>query len=344
MINPKDYVLTRENEKSRFHLVRVTSVKGDTIHGRLEKDPHIKPIPAEVPRSAVVLNLGPKPVAGKVYGLDLSFIFRKTIDMGPYGDMHLFTNVPAETLGVFKVEANIVFKLLKKNRLEFLLNDDLVWQIVSRETSGKYSGWFQPTKLNDAGEVKSPPRISITLEEDSLSKASIAKYTYVIAHELGHYLHFNWLKNSRKNDRSWMALFSDTVRPRTVSSESLKSLLEGFISTQSTTGGFLSTLEEDDQVVFKHALKEVQRTSHLSFRELNALVEDSETTEVVRSAWPKKAVLTNLSPMITEYALKNYHELFAETFAFWLLGRKLPKPLTDLMEQSVSFCRKTQKP
>lgn len=343
-MKPKDYVIVKEGERARPVLVRVTAVKGDTVHGRLEKDPHIKPIPIEVGLDSVLVNLGPNPHPGKVYGHDLSFLFNSTKDMGPYGSMHFFTKVEPEVLDKFKEGAKEVFALLKKSRLDFLLEQDLVWQVVSRQTAGKYGGWFQPAKVNDEGVNTSAPRISITLDEETLGSSSIGKYSYVISHELGHYLHNNWLSASRKFDRAWISAFSETVRPKQVSTETMKTLLDNFIASQVSTSAFMSTLEEDDQEAFRHALKEVKRTTHLSSKDLNALAEEESTAEVVRKSWPRKGVLTNLAPVMTEYALKNYYELFAETFAFWLLGRKIPKDLHNLMEQSVSFCRKSYKP
>lgn len=338
-MNPKDYVLFRGTPDSPIHLMRVTAVKGDSIHGRLEKDPHIKPTPIELKEDQVVLNLGKRPVSGRVYGHDLSFLYRRTKEVGPYGSVHLFTDVTEETWDKFLEGAREVYKKLKSNRLDFLLSEDLVWQVVSRETSGKWAGWFQSAKLNKEGELKSPPRISITLDENTLMESSLASYAYVIAHELGHHLHFSYLKSHPKNDRQWMSVFTETVTPKPVHAEKVVELLEGFVSSRSSPSSFMGSLEDEDREAFRHILKEINRTSHLSPRELEALCQNEDTEAIIKRVWPRRTVLAKLSPMISEYSLKNYHELFAETFAFWLLGRKIPERLKELMEQSVSLCR-----
>jgi len=66
-----------------------------------------------------------------------------------------------------------------------------------------------------------------------------------------------------------------------------------------------------------------------------------EGREIVKASWKATSIVTSkLSPILTEYALKNYKELLAETFAFYVLKKKFPKELHDLMEKSISFVRK----
>lgn len=38
-------------------------------------------------------------------------------------------------------------------------------------------------------------------------------------------------------------------------------------------------------------------------------------------------------------ATKNFRELFAECFAFHLVGKKLPDPIVRLMEKTISYAK-----
>ena len=103
--------------------------------------------------------------------------------------------------------------------------------------------------------------------------------------------------------------------------------------------GASGELPEEWTPHFKRILKEVRASAGLSPRELDKLLEAHKDDDV-KAAWPTSGLmLSEKHPSVTEYALKNYHELFAESFAFSVLGRELPKRITKLMEASFAQLR-----
>jgi hypothetical protein len=336
-----DYVIFAEDETSPPILMRVnTTTRDGIVQGRWELDPHLKPVAVESPLENCLVNLGPSPRPGTVYGKDLSFLYRKSVQVPDYGDMHIFTSISKEIRSAFKTGASEVASLLKKHGIAEILNSGIVWQLVSKKTAGNYAGWYQPSKLTKDGEASRPARISLTLDEETLKSSSIDNYSYVIAHELGHAVHLQTVKRIEGLDEKWLRLYTDTVTPVKVPQSEVLKMRDELISSGAPFSGFRSTLEEEKLDTFKVIVNEIRRTSRLSLRELDTLTQSEDAGDHIRRVWPASSVyLSKLSPLLTQYSLKNYHELFAETFAFYLLGKKLPSELSKLMERTLSKVR-----
>jgi hypothetical protein len=173
-----DYVVfaSAEAGSKATLLIKVNTVTKDgVVQGRYEKDPHLKPTALECGLDQVILNCGKDPHPGTVYGKDLSFLYRKSVEVGDLGEVHLFTRVSKEVGVQFADQVKWLSKRLKELRLSFLLDSGIIWEVVSKHTAGKYSGMYRPGKLNKEGELTSPPRISITLDEEVLKSSSIDK-------------------------------------------------------------------------------------------------------------------------------------------------------------------------
>jgi hypothetical protein len=60
----------------------------------------------------------------------------------------------------------------------------------------------------------------------------------------------------------------------------------------------------------------------------------------IRGLWPLRNIpRKELAPIVSEYATKNHKELFAESFAYLLTGKKLPEPIVRLLEKSISHAK-----
>jgi hypothetical protein len=334
------YIIFSSKEGGKeFSLMRANVLTKDgVVQGRLEHDPHIRPTAVECSLEDVVLDLGKTPKPGSVYGKDLSFLYRKTLDIPHLGDVHLFTSVPREVGQEFVSQAKGLYKTLKEMKLGFLLHSGIVWQVVSRHTAGKYSGMYRSGKTDKDGNVTSPPRITITLDEETLKTSSVDTYAYVLAHELGHALHFQSVKQIPELDAAWLDMYTNTVTPVKIPQSEVVSMRDELITSGATFSGFKSTLEEERTEAFKIIVSEIRRTSRLSLRELDTLTQTESSSDHVKRVWPNSSVyMSKLSPLITQYSLKNYHELFAESFAFHVLGKKLPKQLTSLLRRTLTL-------
>ena len=314
-------------------LVRASSVSGDLLIGAIEEHRHITARTIEVPLSSVILNVGPDPVPGRVYGYDLSYLFRRYRPIQAIGDVAFFCKVTKDEVAQLRIAATSLQKRLARAKLDFLLEDPVVYEVVSKEYAGKWAGMYTRAKKEDT-----PHKIQVTLDKGRLETASIANYEYVLAHELGHHVHFHYVKGTAGADAAWIRAYQDTVRPLEVDSKLVKLFLEQLLHERSVRS-LIAETEEDLQPQLKRVLKEVRSSSGLSPRELDKLLEVHKDDDLEK-AWPKSGLmLSEKHPSVTEYALKNYNELFAESFAFHLLGKELPKRLTKLMDSSLSLTR-----
>lgn len=335
-IQPNDLIFVTptesESKSPKLVLVRVTKINADTIIGVMEATRHQSASTIEVPKASVALNVGETPPPGKVYGYDLHHIFtrRRTID--PLGEVAFFTRATKEQVSSLRTAAANVEKRLRKAKLDFILEAPIDYHIVSKERAGKYAGMYHHSK----DLSKHNHKIEVTLDDSRRESASINTYEYVLAHEIGHALHFGYLKNSDAADAAWVRAYTRTVRPIAVPTDLVEFMLETLIKSGSVDGA-RGEIPEDGLPAWKRVLNEVRTSSGLTPKEIDLLLKDNRT-KTVKEAWPRTGLMRNeLHPSVTQYALKNYRELFAETFAFRILGKDLPEDLEALITKSVSY-------
>ncbi|MET1764976.1 hypothetical protein ABXL13_20965, partial [Yersinia enterocolitica] len=90
---------------------------------------------------------------------------------------------------------------------------------------------------------------------------------------------------------------------------------------------------------FKWILKAIKAQSKISLAELDLLFE-ADYGDYIRAVWPVRGVTrTDLDPLITEYATKNFKETLAEAVSWHLVGLKLPKEVVNLVEKTLSYVK-----
>lgn len=325
---------------TRTILVRLTRVNGNELTGVIEKTRHLSPATITFNSSAVVLNVGEDPFPGMVLGHDLRRLYRRTREIEYLGDVHFFTRTSKEQLTSLRKGAKEFASYLKKAGLEFLLDNGTSLEVVSKDYAGKWAGLYKHSRDPDV----TPHSIMITLDKSRVESSSINTYSYVLAHEFGHALHFQYLKKDARADAAWIRAYSDTVRPVQVDKATVKAFLDTLLSAGSVQGA-KGDMSEEDIPLFRRVLREVASSSKLSVREIDRLLEAEDTKDelnrqAIREAWPRSGVMHHeLHPSVTNYALKHYQELFAETFAFFILGKDIPRNLRSLMEKSLDRAR-----
>ena len=116
-------------------------------------------------------------------------------------------------------------------------------------------------------------------------------------------------------------------------------MLDGLLSQQDNPSDFKSTLAEEEALAYKWILRTIQSVHGLSVKELDFLFEAGMLDDI-KKLWPVRTIpRKELEPIVSEYATKNYKELFAETFAFYFTKKKLPEPLKRLLEKSMSYAK-----
>lgn len=329
------------NEKGprKLTLMKVTGFSGggDEVIGRVENLPHIKEVQISVPPKNIVLGLGKRPRAGKVYGFDVSQLYLGSREHDTFGDLHFFTRPEDQAVNALWSALDSVHDRLKKHGLTRLLDLPCVYEVVPK--SGKYAG-----KYIHSGDIeKTPGRIQVSVGEEVLEAASLGNYTYVMAHELGHLAHFQCLADYPKLNAKWIELYATTIKPRVIEAERCVDLGKMVMANPETgLKGFYSEADDETKSEIKLILKWIKEVKGVTVRELDLLLQaDSKSaSKAFKASWPQVDVVSkDLKPVISDYACKNWRETFSEAFAFYLCGKKLPDPVVELVESSFSIIR-----
>lgn len=343
MSRPKenDVLVIQDEKRDKKHLVRLRgTADGDDseLYGVIEKDRHIKSTRITFKPEQVILNLGSSPQAGMVYGLDAGRIYlgRKAHDS--FGELHFFMKPSKSQWAEFDKAMGYVTRKLEKNNLTCLLNNGTLHEFHHKK--GKYAGVFH--RSDDPNQL--PHRIEYYL--DWATEVTASSFAYVILHELGHYLHMVGLKEYPKLNRSWIRLYNQTIRPRQLELSVVRKYRKE-LAKQSEPPSLWAKSQEDDEAKadLKVIFRWIQQMRRLSLKELDLLWgEEGDGRDEVLALLPDSELHSkDIQPSVSEYATKNFKELFAEAFSYYLLKNELkqnlPKEVTTLLEKSIPVAR-----
>lgn len=334
-VNKKDYVVIQTTREAgglnKPQLLRVTAVdklSGD-FSGRLEKDPHLQEIELTATVNDLLVNLGRSPKPGKVYGYDLERLYRGSDD-----DLHFFTQPDPAHLEKFLKGMASGQALLKKKGFGRLIDTvQYVTEVVNK--NGKYAGMYKHSRNPD----KNPHRVLLTVGEKTIQNASAASYAYVYLHEFAHAVHFQLLNERNHLNAKWINLFVTSIEARSVKPERSAQLLELVRAHEGSVRELLVASDSDTQADIKLVFRWLHETRNLSKEEITILRTSASdrAKATLEEVWPRITVRSKkLKPLVTEYACKNWRELFAESVSLYLLSKELPKQVLVLVEDSLS--------
>lgn len=324
-IKAKDYIVV-EVKPGKNRLAKVKSADDDIINVVYTKDQHVQELrqSEEVQRANVIINLGPEPKPGSVYGCSTESLYHGSTDHDDFGKIYWMYKPEKQVVKSLNSAFNIVLKKLKKFGLEDLAQDELIWE-AHPYYKQKWAGMYMHAK-----EGRS--RILIRPEHSPADS-----YPYILAHELGHRIHRQWLQNSNVEAR-WIKLYNTSIQVTPVDPALCRDMMKK-LSPEFTLKDLKNSLEDDDE---KNALRLILRnikTNHgLTPHEINLLLKAEEVDEV-KEVWPEHVDIKALAPVISEYATTNYAETIAEAIAFHLTGVSLPKSVVKLTEKTLALAK-----
>jgi len=326
-----DYVICRsEDRKNKNYMIKVYGVSGKNIHGVVEKDIHLKRVKVTIKRKNILLNLGTEPKPGVLYGVDARDIFLKTITHDPWGDIHLLTKLTQPVLSSLKKALDKTAVRLDKMGFDGIY-DKVCFEI--RSPRGKYAGMYKH------GGKDVPNRLQLFLKEDFASQMN-----YVIYHEAGHAIRYNYIKNPRVRSQ-WVKLYNTSVLVKPVEERSFRKVLKRVLeSGAESMNEFIASQEKERiQKVTRTAMRYIRQVHRIQPKDVSALLQAGKH-EILEYLWPKMDIDVNdLKPMISEYSTKNVEELFAESFAFYMTKKKIPGDVEKLLTKSLEVARDTAK-
>jgi hypothetical protein len=334
-----EYVFVQEVKEDgkikKPELVRVASKPSEdgTFQGKPEKGIHLTNSTSTYTTSDVILELGRNPKPGRVYGYDLSKIFRETKQHDAFGDLHYFT-VPSEKAnGDFLKGLDRSADLLSKKGLGFLFKKSRV-SIEITPKNGKYAGMY----IHSKPDSEKPPRVQFSVTDDVLNTASIASYTYVVLHEYAHVLDFQFLNRSKVINTAWINMYCHSIGPRQVPKDQCAKLLEFCLTHEGKALDMYGHWDEETMGQFRLILKWIREIKSITHQDVFSLIESKTDNSrlTLETIWPTVNIDSKkLKPIVTDYACKNRRELFAESVSHYLLDKKLPKNISTMVERSL---------
>lgn len=317
--------------KARPFLFKVTGKTNNVVTGVLEKDAHIQGLRQTIELSTkdIIVNLGAEPEPGKVYGCDTSVLYsgRKVHDS--FGTVHFFYRPDPEVGKKLFSAFDKCAKVLKQNGLDFVIDPtSCIWEVIPFNGE-KYAGMYR----RSSNVERRPHTFRIRPE-----CMPYTEYPYVIYHELGHHLHREYATGKKLN-AAWIRAYNTSIKVEDIKRDKSQEMLDMLLGQEDLPSDFKSILSEEDTVTYKWILRSISQRHSLSVKELDLLFE-ADFKDDIRALWPTRGVSKkDLAPVVTEYACKHVSELIAESIAFRLVGKQLPKNIESLVDKTFSYAK-----
>lgn len=317
-MNIGDYIIFHDDTLDKKKNLLGKIEKLNPLLVRLQPNAYGELHSAEVPQNAILCSVGQNPKVGSVYGVDLTNVYRKSVEIEKFGRLLYFYAPEKSVRKALKHAFEIVATKLESEKLYSIFDEQVIYSVKRMKNAGLFT---------DCDETNSVPyHIDINPEA-----CTIEDLPYVFLHEIGHY-HFNKLDSDWQV--KWVKLFSSYVRMERFTVKEMKNLRESFANSGLSFADFKKEIDESDQVYFKSVVQHLCRCFKMTAKQLEILYE--EDPETVLSKFPSTCTKTDYETPVSEYATKNYSELFAESFAFYLLGYKLPEKVNTLTKKTIS--------
>jgi hypothetical protein len=325
------YIIGKSRTKEGFNLFfgKVSSDASGILSGYIEKDSHVQELRKqfEIPKKDLLLDLGTSPHPGTAYGFNLTNRYQGAKSHEFFGKICFFYKPEKEAAAALMKAFDKAQAIIERAGFNPVVNS--VWEINSAESGGKWAGSYKRSKKPE----QVPHRFAI--KPESLPES---EFVYVILHEFAHHLHAEYLTGAKIN-ATWIKLFNTSIKLQTIGKEQSSRLLQALIEGEERPSDFKSGLSEEDGLAFNWIMRTIKADHAISIRELDCLFE-ADFRDEIEQLWPKKTLhKKDLKPILSEYATTNYHELIAESFAFYLTKRTLPSSITKLVERSLSFAK-----
>ena len=316
-----DYVIFHNEAIDKKHNLLGKVEKLNPLLVKMQPDVFGNQSTAEISRKEILCSVGTKPTSGHVYGVDLSNIYRTSVPLDKFGILHYYCAPEKSVRKAIKSAFAIAAKQLEKQKLYTVFDKQVNYSIRSMRNAGMFY---------DGDEEKGIP---YRIELDP-TRTVLEDLPHCILHEIGHF-YFNQLDDDWQF--KWVNLYANYVKVERFTSKDMKALRDNFVHSGLSFVEFRKELDEPEQSYFKLVQRHLQKCFKINPKQLQGLYE--ENPEVVLSKFPTSSLKVDYETLVSEYATKNYNELFAESFAFYLEGKSLPKVISKLIVNTIRVLR-----
>ena len=313
-----DYIIFEDGAKKKLgEVVEKIPGKEPSYTVVLEKNRYTEKESNEsVDAEAVLLNLGPEPKYGSVYGNQIEPRL-KTIAIRNWGELHLYTKL--EHKDALKSALKTVWDKIEAIEVTELFPLELEVRHIRGQKGGEYA--YRPDGVDVIRLFNLP---SLMIDEDEI--------VYLLCHEVGHGIWYRLLEEDQR--ARWVNLYAKIFKHEVVGHKEMVKMLRDFSDSGQTIKDFKSELDEDEEPLFDTAINTIKSNFNLSAREINTLVRTNRLN--IDDLMPSCSVeFGEPKELLTEYARKDVYEMFCECVAIHMTGKKLPPPVMKVMEKTV---------
>lgn len=319
--------------KDKPWLGRVLSVNDEskTLEVLPEKDVQYKQQSVTIRKKDARINLGMSPPPGKVYGCDTKDLFKKTKEHSSWGNIHYFTELEKSVSKMLNKSLGQTYEKLEKKGLSGFAR---LFETEIRVKSGKWAGMYIHSKKEDR-----PNRVWYAPE---CSQHDPKQMDYIVYHEFGHVVRFNGVLQTGLRNK-WLRIYQRSIAPIKIEAEDLTALMKSISEYDNNEVTFKAAFDGSttdlNPRVARAIIQWFWQTNKIGKKELEIMWAAKGPSEIEKF-WPDHLIDTHdLSPVVSDYATKNVEELFAESFAFYMMGKKLPSKIVELLEESLSVAK-----
>ena len=276
----------------------------------------------------VQCNLGKNPKRGSTaFGVKVNpYEFTLTHDF--WGNVHFyvtFNNSKKEDrrLRYFKKVLDKGQKILEENKCGGFVP----------VTIRVYENMKKSAAKIEAGCYRFKPKGQDILEITEIDFTDTDLTLYCLIHESAHGIWFRQVPSDVKLE--WIDCFNQRLEVVHNGQSRMEQLCESLAAHEDGFNHFMKNeCEEDEVKTIKEAFSYIRRIHKLSMKQVQDYVQ-SRGKKALAKFWPSYSDIVQPHADVTEYAMTNHEEFFAEATAHYLLGKKLPKDVKKLVKHTL---------
>jgi hypothetical protein len=184
----------------------------------------------------------------------------------------------------------------------------------------------------EAGCYRFKPKGQDVLEITEIDFTDKDLTKYCLFHEAAHGVWFRQVPNDIRLE--WIDCFNQRLEVVHNGQTSMERLRENLAAHEDGFSHFMKNeCDEEEVKTIKEAFSYVKRIHKLSMKQVQDYVH-SRGKKSLAKFWPSYSDIVKPDADITEYAMTNHEEFFAESVAHYLTGKKLPKDVKKLVKHT----------
>lgn len=314
-VDKDDFIVVRVGKKNKLCFAHSPKRNTAYIEDTMNLD---EPVTVEYDADTLIANLGKDPAPGKAYGVDIQPHYGDF--QSDIGNVHLYRKLDDDEKKALTVS---IKKIVKKVEEQGLAKVFPIKRVEILNPKGRWAGEYKIS--NKTGEVEDVIRLFPKILSDQIYNQ------YIWAHELGHAVWFRYVPDRLRSE--WLEMYNESTKVSKAKKSQMEDLCTALVSSQQSVREFQRDIEEEELAMFKEALSYLKKIHKMSPEDVNILL--NQNSKVLVAIWPTTASISNNENLVSEYAQTSVHELWAESFAFWLTGKILPKSVQKLLDKTL---------